>query len=87
MPPANSPASSYPSRNYQHAAIAFVGVLPGHRGHGYAFELLAEGTHLLVQDGETEIHGDTDTTNAPMAATFERAGYVVTQRRMILTYE
>jgi ribosomal protein S18 acetylase RimI-like enzyme len=76
-----------PSRNYANAVIAFVGVLPGHRGHGYAFDLLAEGTQLLVHDQETEIHADTDTTNAPMAATFERAGYVVTQRRVILTYE
>jgi RimJ/RimL family protein N-acetyltransferase len=82
-----------PSRNYQHAAIAFVGVLPAHRSRGYAFDLLAEGTALAVHDekaghdGETEIHADTDTTNAPMAATFERAGYLVTQRRVILTYE
>jgi len=76
-----------PSRNYQHAVIAFVGVLPAHRGHGYASDLLAEGTLQLVHDQEREIHADTDTTNAPMAATFERAGYLVTQRRLILTYE
>jgi ribosomal protein S18 acetylase RimI-like enzyme len=76
-----------PSRNYAHAAIAFVGVMPAHRGHGYAFDLLAEGTLRLVHDQEKEIHADTDTTNAPMAATFARAGYSVTQRRMILTYE
>jgi ribosomal protein S18 acetylase RimI-like enzyme len=76
-----------PSRNYTHAVIAFVGVMPGHRGHGYAFDLLAEGTLRLVHDEETEIHADTDVTNAPMAATFARAGYLVTQRRLILTYE
>jgi RimJ/RimL family protein N-acetyltransferase len=76
-----------PSRNYTNAVIAFVGVLPAHRGHGYAFELLAEGTLQLVRDQETEIHADTDSTNAPMAAAFEQAGYIVTQRRLILTYE
>lgn len=76
-----------PSRNYLHAVIAFVGVLPGHRGHGYAFDLLAEGTLWLVHDQETEIHADTDVTNAAMAATFARAGYPITQRRLIHTYE
>jgi hypothetical protein len=37
--------------------------------------------------GETEIRADPDTTNTPMAATFERVGYFVTQRRMVLPYE
>jgi ribosomal protein S18 acetylase RimI-like enzyme len=76
-----------PSRNYANAVIAFVGVVPGHRGHGYAFDLLAEGTHLLVRRGETEIHADTDVTNTPMAATFARAGYLVTRRTLVLTWE
>ncbi len=76
-----------PTRNYTNATIAYVGVRPGHRGHGYAFDLLVEGTRGLAGRGETEIQADTDTTNAPMAATFERAGYFVTQRRLDLTYE
>ena len=33
------------------ADISFVGVLPEHRGNGYADELLLEASHLLVEGG------------------------------------
>jgi GNAT superfamily N-acetyltransferase len=67
-----------PSRNHSSPIIAFVGVLPGQRGHGYGYDLLAEATHLLVREGAERIVADTDVTNAPMARAFARAGYPVT---------
>jgi ribosomal protein S18 acetylase RimI-like enzyme len=67
-----------PSRNYYAPVIAFVGVVPAHRGHGYAYDLLVEGTHLLVdQVGADRIIANTDVTNTPMAAHFRKAGYPV----------
>lgn len=42
-----------PSRDYASPIIAFVGVLPDRRGHGYGYgyDLLVEGTHVLVEAG------------------------------------
>jgi RimJ/RimL family protein N-acetyltransferase len=75
-----------PSRNHNSAIIAFIGVVPSQRGHGYSYDLLAEATHLLAREGADTIDADTDTTNTPMAATFARAGYPITGERMILAY-
>ena len=66
-----------PSRNYSDPVIDFVGVVPAQRGHGYAYDLLVEGTHLLVEQGADRIIASTDVTNTPMAATFAKAGYPV----------
>jgi len=38
---------------------------------------------LLAEDGATCIRADTDTTNGPMAAAFERAGYRVFAIRLV----
>ncbi|MGH3757800.1 GNAT family N-acetyltransferase [Actinophytocola sp.] len=73
-----------PGRNYQGPVIGIVGVVPGQRGHGYAYDLLAEATHLLVAEGAGQVTAETDTTNTPMAATFARAGYPITQERIYL---
>ena len=74
-----------PGRNYHGPTIGFVGVVPEQRGHGYAFDLLVEATQLLAGEGATQISAETDTTNTPMAATFARAGYPITQERIYLT--
>lgn len=66
-----------PSRNHSDPVIAFVGVVPAQRGHGYAYDLLVEGTHLLVEQGADRIVANTDVTNTPMAANFKKAGYPV----------
>ena len=66
-----------PSRNFTDPVIAFVGVVPAQRGHGYAYDLLVEGTQLLVEHGADRIIANTDVTNTPMAATFRKAGYPV----------
>lgn len=71
-------------RNYSAPVIAIVGVVPEQRGHGYGYDLLVEATHLLVEEGAEQILADTDLTNIPMAATFARAGYPITQERVFL---
>jgi GNAT superfamily N-acetyltransferase len=73
-----------PGRNYTAPVIGVVGVVPEHRGNGYAYDLLIEATHLLAAEGVEEIVAETDTTNTPMAATFARAGYPITQERVYL---
>jgi ribosomal protein S18 acetylase RimI-like enzyme len=72
-----------PSANNGGPVIGYVGVLPEHRGHGYADDLLAEGTHLLAETGAEQIRADTDLTNRPMAASFERLGYRNHSIRMV----
>lgn len=64
--------------------IGFVGVLPEQRGHGYGYDLLAEATHVLAEEGAEDVIADTDATNIPMARAFARAGYPITQERVFL---
>jgi ribosomal protein S18 acetylase RimI-like enzyme len=66
---------SIPARNSAGPIIGYVGVVPEQRGRGYAGDLLAEATRFLAAQGAERIRADTDLGNAPMAATFERAGY------------
>ncbi|MFG2052449.1 GNAT family N-acetyltransferase [Micromonospora sp. NPDC048930] len=73
-----------PARNQTHHIVGFVGVLPGQRGHGYAYDLLVEATHRLVEADAQEIVAATDQGNTPMAATFARAGYPVEWERVDL---
>jgi GNAT superfamily N-acetyltransferase len=63
--------------------IAYVGVLPEHRGNGYADVLVLEASHLLAEGGAEEIEATTDVGNAPMATAFARRGYVVVDRLMV----
>jgi len=75
-----------PSKNTEFPVVGYLGVVPGHRGHGYVDEILAEVTRILVAEaGATAIHADTDLENLPMAAAFERAGYRITGRRLVLS--
>jgi RimJ/RimL family protein N-acetyltransferase len=74
-----------PSRNYQFPVIGYIGVVPEQRGHGYVHDLLVEGTAVLAAEGADVIRADTDTGNAPMAASFARAGYRVVGRRIVMT--
>ncbi|MEV0156535.1 GNAT family N-acetyltransferase [Micromonospora sp. NPDC050686] len=73
-----------PSRNLADPIVAFIGVLPAQRGHGYAYDLLVEATHMLVAEGADRIVAATDQPNKPMAATFARAGYPVESERVDL---
>jgi len=75
-----------PSRNTEFPVVGYLGVLPEHRGHGYADDIVAEITRVLVAEaGADTIHADTDLANRPMAAAFERAGYRNFARRVVLS--
>ncbi|GGY52936.1 GNAT family N-acetyltransferase [Streptomyces tanashiensis] len=69
-----------PARNNYHHTIAYIGVLPAHRGHGYIDDILAEGTRILAATDVPRIRAATDLGNVPMAASFARAGYVTFER-------
>ena len=73
-----------PTRNYTDPVIGYVAVLPEQRGHGYAYDLLVEATRLLVAEGADRIIANTDVTNLPMAATFAKVGYPVSDHRIDL---
>jgi RimJ/RimL family protein N-acetyltransferase len=75
-----------PSRNADVPVVGYLGVLPEHRGHGYAGDITAEITRVLVAEaGADTVHADTDLANRPMAAAFERAGYRNVARRLVLS--
>ncbi|MGW4700996.1 GNAT family N-acetyltransferase [Streptomyces sp. NPDC004285] len=69
-----------PARNNYHPVIAYLGVLPAHRGHGYIDDILAEGTRILAAAEVPRIRAATDLGNVPMAASFARTGYVTFER-------
>ncbi|MCQ1582099.1 GNAT family N-acetyltransferase [Streptomyces parvus] len=69
-----------PARNNYNPIIAYIGVLPARRGHGYIDGLLAEGTRVLAAEGVERIRAATDLGNVPMAKSFERLGYVNFER-------
>jgi GNAT superfamily N-acetyltransferase len=75
-----------PCRNPNDPVIGYIAVVPEQRGHGYAYDLLAEATRLLVAEGADRIVAGTDVTNLPMAATFAKAGYPVAMHRIDLVY-
>jgi ribosomal protein S18 acetylase RimI-like enzyme len=71
------------TRTAYDAAISFIGVLPQHRGRGVVDGLLAEGLRVHAEAGEPKVVGTTDAANTPMHRAFERAGFVVTKRRIV----
>jgi RimJ/RimL family protein N-acetyltransferase len=75
-----------PCRNPNDPVIGYIAVVPEQRGHGYAYDLLAEATRLLVAEGADRIVAATDVTNLPMAATFAKACYPVAMHRIDLVY-
>ena len=75
-----------PARNAYHPVIAYLGVVPEHRGHGYVDGLLAEGTRVLADEHVPRIRAATDLGNAPMANAFARAGYVNFERAVNMAW-
>ncbi|MFF6873245.1 MULTISPECIES: GNAT family N-acetyltransferase [unclassified Streptomyces] len=71
-----------PAHNPSGPTVGFIGVVPEQRGRGYAYDLLAECTHLLVEQGAEFIGGATDRGNFPMAANFAKAGFPVVRERV-----
>jgi GNAT superfamily N-acetyltransferase len=74
-----------PNRNTYGAVVGYLGVVPGLRGRGYINDLVAETTRFHAGRGEPRIAATTDTTNLPMAAAFERAGYRAYGIRYVLS--
>jgi RimJ/RimL family protein N-acetyltransferase len=75
---------SAPARTYSDPVVAYIGVVPEQRGHGYGYDLLVEATHILVGEGADRIIAGTDQTNVPMVAAFAKAGYPIAQERIDL---
>ncbi|WP_433549307.1 GNAT family N-acetyltransferase [Streptomyces sp. CA-294286] len=75
-----------PARNNYHPIIAYLGVLPAHRGNGYIHEILAEGTRVLAAEDVPRIRAATDLGNVPMAEAFARAGYVNFERALNMSW-
>jgi RimJ/RimL family protein N-acetyltransferase len=83
--PAGEPAGlTIPARNYSDPVVGLIGVVPEMRGNGYAYDLLVECTHRLVEAGADRVIAATDIANKPMAAAFARAGYPIVQERVFL---
>jgi RimJ/RimL family protein N-acetyltransferase len=76
-----------PAHNGYNPAIAYIGVRPAHRGHGYVDEILGEGTRVLAAENVPRIRADTDLGNVPMARAFARAGYAVFQHQINMTWD
>ncbi len=74
-----------PSATPYHRNVGYLGVLPPWRGRGLVDDLLAEITRVHATSGAETITATTDTTNAPMAAAFDRAGYQITEVRLVLS--
>ncbi|GHE94207.1 N-acetyltransferase [Streptomyces longispororuber] len=76
-----------PARNDYNAIIAYLAVLPAHRGHGYIDDVLAEGTRVLAAQDVPRIRASTDLGNVPMARAFHRAGYVTFEGTITMTWD
>jgi GNAT superfamily N-acetyltransferase len=76
-----------PAHNGYSPIIAYLGVVPAQRGHGYAAEILAEGTRVLAAQGVPFIRANTDLGNGPMAAAFHRTGWVTTGHQIDMTWD
>jgi GNAT superfamily N-acetyltransferase len=66
--------------------LFYIGVVPRMRGQGYVDDLLAAGTATLLEarsraGHEKPLRVDTDVANRPMAAAFERAGWMKFAKR------
>ncbi len=73
------PSATPYSRN-----VGYLGLLPAYRGRGLVDELLGEITRFHARSGATRITATTDSTNTPMAAAFDRAGYRVTEVQLVI---
>ena len=75
-----------PACNAYNPIIAYLAVLPRHRGHGYINDILAEGTRVLRGQDAPRIRATTDVGNIPMARAFQRAGYLNFEREITMTW-
>lgn len=77
-----------PARNSYNPIIAYIGVLPAHRGLGYIDDILAEGTRVLAgQEDVVRVRASTDLGNVPMAKAFARLGYINFERSFDMMWD
>ncbi|MFD8424541.1 GNAT family N-acetyltransferase [Streptomyces sp. NPDC059466] len=86
LPDAEPVGFVVPAHNGYNAIIAYLAVLPEHRGHGYIDDILAEGTRVLARQDVPRVRASTDLGNAPMADAFRRASYVNFGREINMTW-
>ena len=85
--PTGTPAGFViPARNDYNPIIAYLAVLPEHRGNGYVNDILVEGTRILARHDVPRIRASTDLGNTPMANAFQRAGWVNFGREIKMTW-
>ncbi len=72
-----------PSATPHRRNVGYLGVVPERRGQGYVHDILGEITRLHAADGVDRITATTDAANHPMVAAFDRAGYAVTEVRLV----
>ncbi|MEV7724616.1 GNAT family N-acetyltransferase [Streptomyces sp. NPDC087917] len=84
LPDGTLAGMAIPSATPYHRNVGYLGVVPEQRGKGLIYEVLAEITRFHASEGAERITATTDTVNAPMAAAFDRAGYEVTEIRLVL---
>ncbi|GLY29375.1 N-acetyltransferase [Kineosporia sp. NBRC 101731] len=73
-----------PSATPYHRNVGYLGVLPAHRGRGIVDDLLAEIIRFHAGQGSEYITATTDLANIPMARALGRAGFRVTENRLLL---
>ncbi|MEU9250641.1 GNAT family N-acetyltransferase [Streptomyces sp. NPDC048270] len=84
LPDGTLAGMAVPSATPYHRNVGYLGVVPEQRGRGLIDEILAEITRFHAAAGAERVTATTDTVNVPMAAAFDRAGYEVTEIRLVL---
>ncbi|MFF8269683.1 GNAT family N-acetyltransferase [Streptomyces sp. NPDC016562] len=84
LPDGTLAGMAIPSATPYHRNVGYLGVVPEQRGQGLIDEILGEITRFHASQGAERITATTDSVNAPMAAAFDRAGYQVTEIRLVL---
>ncbi|MEV6954126.1 GNAT family protein [Streptomyces sp. NPDC051183] len=84
LPDGTLAGMAIPSATPYHRNVGYLGIVPEQRGRGLIDEVLAEITRFHASEGAQRITATTDTVNVPMAAAFTRAGYEVTEIRLVL---
>jgi RimJ/RimL family protein N-acetyltransferase len=84
LPDGTLAGMAIPSATPYHRNVGYLGVVPEQRGKGLIDEVLGEITRRHAAEGAERITATTDTVNVPMANAFRRAGYEVTEVRLVL---
>ncbi|MEU9026211.1 GNAT family N-acetyltransferase [Streptomyces sp. NPDC048383] len=84
LPDGTLAGMAIPSATPYHRNVGYLGVVPEQRGKGLIDEVLGEITRFHAAAGAERVTATTDVVNLPMAAAFDRAGYEVTEIRLVL---